>query len=289
VIIGWSVLLGALTLLQSSLIKRSRWRAARFAPQELLHRPHDWPGFRKAAGAVCVILIVLICLDWVILAASGAAWSRARLALSAAAAAVASLSTFSLTGRRWSENLGEAAMGLMTLAVGAASLLFVPIEPVDAASRYPLVFNALMFAFALMAGYWVWIGRVWTDQLDQGRAWTAAGRIAQKAPGFAFHVATIGLVCGSLMAVWPRLAFIVSPDDALGRFAAGIAGHLLLILVLVRSGRQSRRSGHHALAVLTLVSMVVFVLVRADPLAARVHRGPTAMGPVVDGCDRRSL
>ncbi len=277
---GLSTLLCGFVAAEGVGIRRSRRRAMFVDPDRLLTGHESWPAFRKSAGAVCVLLLLLTGYELASAASVGVVSGRLRalvLSLSGAAAAAA---MFALTARRWSVNLAELAMGLATLGAASTALLLVPSAPQSAEERFPMVFNALMAGLALMAGFWVWIGRVWAQQLDNGRAWTSAGRISKLSAGFAFFVACLALINGSLIAAWPRLGPIGVFDDSLGRMAASVAGHLLLLLVVLWCGRTTGRLSFGVLAVLVGFSLVLLILTRAKPLASTVHRGPVAAGGI---------
>lgn len=257
---------------QASWNQRSRWRAAHIDPDRLLDGFTHWPGIRVSAGTVGLVLILLVCYQMADPASSqviGTRWAPVATAVCAGSCGVA---LFSLLSSRWSANLADIAMSLVTLAAALLALVFVPTEPVELAARFPMNFNAIMAAFALAAFLWVWISNVWRQQLDRGCAWTAAGLLAPMAQRFAFFVACLALAVGGLMSIWPRLRAVANPDDSIGRVAAAVSAHLLLMLVLLWSGRTVRRSSFGALTILVAVSLVFFIVVRSGPLAPNTVR-----------------
>ncbi|MEE9294065.1 MAG: hypothetical protein V3W34_03750 [Phycisphaerae bacterium] len=271
-LVGLSVVLCAFVGLRSALARAARWRAVREHPDGLLESFAEWPAFRKTAGAVGLLLILLISYELASWPMSGSLSGRARCAIITVCAVCSGTAMFRLFGERWSANFADAAMGLLTLGVGAWSLLFLPTEPEAASERFPLVFNSLLIAFAVMTWLWVWLGRIWLQQLDHGKAWTAGGRLSAYSPGFGFFVACVALVNGSVMAFWPRFRSVGVFDDSVGRVAAGMAGYLLLLLVLLWSRRASGRASFGVLALLAVFSLLAFVAVRAKPLSLRDHR-----------------
>lgn len=271
---GLTVVLCGFVTAQWVLRSRARWRAACTNPDALLDGFEEWPGFRKMAGAVSVLLILLICYELASVPSGGVVSGRLGALIISGCAGLSGAAVFSLLGLRWSVNLADAAMGLVTLGVAALGLTLLPSEPADAAARFPMIFNALMMAFAVMTWFWVWIGKVWRQQLDHGRAWTAAGRMAANScPRFAFLAACLALSIGWLTAIWPRLRPIGVFDDSLGRVAASVAAHLTLLLAVLWSGRMTGRSSFGVLAILVVVSLVGVVVVRALPLSETVHYG----------------
>ncbi len=69
----------------------------------------------------------------------------------------------------------------------------------------------------------------------------------------------------TLMATWPALRTVPADDDSLGRMGAGVAANLLLLLACVRCGRTAYRRSFHVLTLLAVMSMIVFVTIRARP------------------------
>ncbi len=67
------------------------------------------------------------------------------------------------------------------------------------------------------------------------------------------------------MAVWPRWPAIAAMDDSLGRVAAGMAGNLFMLLVLLWSSRRVHRLTFQILTVLSVVSAAGFLTVRMLP------------------------
>lgn len=269
-IVGLSLVLSAFVLAQGVCRKRSRWRAARSNPDALLNEYEDWPGLRKTSGAIGIVLALLICFQTAAPPTVGPIGPVLATIITAVCAATAGAAVFSLVGRRWSVNLADTAMGLVTLAVAAFAVAFVPSKPAELGARFPMVFNALMFALAVMSWFWVWLASVWRQQIDDGTAWTVAGRLAPVCENFAFFVACFALVLGSLMAIWPRLRPIATLDDSLGRVAAAVAAHLVLVLVLLWNGRTVGRSSFGALTILAVLSLVGFIVVRAGPFASTI-------------------
>lgn len=269
-IVGLSLVVTGFVAVQSIFRGRARWRAVRRNPDALLGEYGDWPGLRKSTGVIGILLVLLICFQTAVPPNVGPIGDTLSALITAVCAGATGGAVFSLLGRRWSVNLADTGMGLVTLAAASLAVAFVPSEPVALEARFPVVFNAYMFALAIMSWFWVWVGRVWRQQIDNGRAWTAGGRLAPLSERFAFFVACLALVLGSLMAIWPRLRPIATLDDSLGRVAAAVAAHLLLVLVLLWNGRMVQRSSFSALTVLVILSLVGFIAVRSWPLTSTI-------------------
>ncbi|MBN1512946.1 MAG: hypothetical protein JXB13_13105 [Phycisphaerae bacterium] len=170
---------------------------------------------------------------------------------------------FALVWRRWNSVRAELAMGLVTLAVCLVASAFVPNAPQELQRRYPMVFNAMLIALAMMAWLWGWLSGVWRQQLDGEVAWTTTGHMVGPAADFAFQAAGIGLIVALLMAAWPRMGAIGAGDDSLGRMLFGIGGHLLLIFALLAGGRRTGRTRFGRTAAVAVLSLLIFICIRA--------------------------
>ena len=282
-IVGLSMVFTWFVLLEGIRRNRGRWRASRLEPEALPGASDHWPGVRQSGAVIGIILILLICLQ---ITAPPSRWGigiRASALIACVCGLAVGASCFALLGRRWSTNLADVALGLTTLAAAALAVSVAPAEHETLGRRFPAVFNAIMIAFSAMSWLWAWLVRVWRQQVDGGRAaWTSAGRLVPVCERFAFLVGCLAVLVGALMAIWPRLRSIDAADGSLGRVAAGVAGHLLLVLVLMWNGRVLGRSSFGVLAVLSVLSLILFITVRAQPLVSTMapaagagcHAGP---------------
>ncbi len=275
--VGLSAAAAGLVVLEGVHMERARWRAVRRDPEVLLRAPDRWPGMRGGVGAVCMLLILLICLQITAPPAHSLVGIRVGALIASACGFAAGASCFALIGRRWSMNLADVALGLTTLAAAALAVGLAPGVQNRLGIGFPVVFNAFMIAMAVMCWLWAWLGGVWRQQLDNGRAWTSAGRLILPCERFAFLAGCLAVLVGFLMAIWPRMEAVAAPDSSLGRMAGGVGGHLLLILVLIRNGRALGRTSFGILTVISVLSLVFFITVRAQPFVSTVARaGKTA-------------
>ncbi len=211
-----------------------------------------FPGLRTSCGVVGLGVMLLCCYHLVVPAGVGGYEYR----LTAAAVALISLTCgtniFFLVGRRWSVNLAELAMALVSVGICALAVMTVPSRPMLLADRFPMIFNAMVVGLALGAWVWSCLATRWR-------------RLAPYAERFSFTTACLGLLTAAIMAIWPRLPRIAAMDDSLGRFAAGIGGNLLLLLVTLWCARRLKRVTFHLLALLVIISTVGFLAVRIAP------------------------
>lgn len=238
-------------------------------PLELLEPIARWPGVRGACGAVGLALIFLVCHQLVVLPDTQPGGYRVAAVARSIAAVMCAGAILAQVGRQWSVNLADIALGLLTLAVCTLATVFVPEQPRELAPRYPLIFNAIVFALGLMTWFWSWLAEVWQQQLDTRAAdgcepaWTTAGRLVAVNRRFSLVTAVAGLVVAAMMSVWPALRTVSADDDSLGRMSAGVAGYLLLLLAVRRCARWTRRAAFNILSLLVLLSMLAFVAIRA--------------------------
>ena len=259
-------------------IAEGLWRARRRrvldTSWDLLNPIPSWSGVRVVCGVAGLMLILLLCYQLAMPADAGPGTptgGRAGAVVRSVAAVACALAILAHVGRLWSVDLADVALGLLTLAACTLATVFVPDQPRELDRRYPLIFNAIVFALALMTLFWSWLAEVWQQQLDQtaseGRpvAWTTAGRLVPVNRRFSQVTGAGGLMVAMMMAVWPALRTVSADDDSLERMSAGVAAHLLLLLASMRCARWTGRSAFNILSLFVLLSMIVFVAVRARP------------------------
>jgi len=260
---GFTAGICILAIAEGVSIGRRRARALRTDPLRLLEPSPIRPAMRAACGAGALAVAALALAGLAVPVQLGSWGYRLSGLLVAVTTAAAGTAVFALLWRHWNRYLADVAMGLMTLSVCGFAAMLVPSEPEELNERYPLMFNAIVFALACMAWTWNWLGGVWEQQLDNGQAWTTAGRLVAPANDFSFQIAAVGLIIAFLMAGWPRLPSIGCADDSHGRVLFGVAGHLLLVLVCLDCTRRTRRTRFTRAAVLAVASLMIFIGVRA--------------------------
>jgi hypothetical protein len=270
--LGLAITLCAFVSAQGLLWRRLRRRALLADPQpSVAADPPGWPGFRLSAGAVGLILIFLSCYHFAAPVEIAPGGYRLTALSMTVVSAMGGAALFALVGRRWNEDLADAAMGLVSMAPCSAAIALLPATPASLSDRYPLIFNAVVIALAVMTSIWIWLARVWHQQLDPdaaGRPWTTAGRLVRPAGRFGFFTAAIALLVAFLMSIWPCIPTVAGSDDSLGRFVAGLGGYLMLTLILIRGARLTHRGSLSALSVLSILGMVGFIVVRLLPYAS---------------------
>lgn len=250
-----------------------RWRAAQLDPMTLVSERFDWPGMGTAACVVGVLVMLLVAYQ-ISVPFDAIAWGIRWLAMVTAGCSVAvGMSVFVYAGHRWHSGVAEVGFGLLTLGVATACIVVSPLADVSLRVQFPVMFNAMMFGFAFMTAFWAWVGRVWQQQLDDGQAWTVGGRLIPFTHRYAFFSACLAVGLGSLMAMWPILRSVAVEDDTIGRMSAAVTAHLLLLLVLLWSRRTIGRSSFGGLTLLTLGSMLGFVIVRSQPHVSTTVQG----------------
>lgn len=228
-----------------------RQRRVRAWPHALerLTEPSDlWPGFRLSLGIVGVAVLVIGCLmlpRWLV----------------APAAAAASFGLFLLVSHRWSENIADTAIALATLAV-VALVMVGDWAPRRTPADYPALFNRAVFGLAVMCWLWYWLSCVWQQQLHDGRAWTAAGRMIPVAQRVAYLLGAVGVLAAFELAAWPRFTRVTDPDRSMARWIAGPAAIGLLAVGLAHASHRTRKVTVAWLSVLALVALGVFLYVR---------------------------
>jgi len=226
------------------------------------------PGFRASVTAVATALTPAVCYHLLVPVGASSGGFRTSAAGAGGAAAMAALGCFLLLRRSWGYALADAAMGLSSMAILGAAMLFMPKARVSLAEQYPMAFSTIIVGFAVATGLWTHLACAWqeTDALDKQP--TLRRLLVPHAKRFAFLCSAIALLAGTLMIFWPRMPGIAAMDNSLGRATTGFGANLFLLLVTLSCSRRLGRRTFQVLAVLAAVSTAGFLLLRMLPFAS---------------------
>ncbi len=261
-----AVMLGALVVVQALSWKNSRRMAWRKDVAFLLRPPRIWPGLQQSAALLGMFVLLVGSLLLIVPALAGSFVGVWPGLLRAAAVLIASIAVFTVANRRWTPRLGEIAIGLLTLSICFAVLVLLPRRPAVLTERFPLIFNALVFGCALSACFWMWLGGVWQQQLDeQGRPWTTAGRLVPLTRRGSFIAAAFGVLFALQMGLWPIMDQVASYDNSIGRILWGCGGLAALMAAAVWGYVRTALPAFRTLVTVSGVAIVLFGFVRALP------------------------
>lgn len=249
-VFGTAVTLAAFTLLSGMLGHRRRVEAWPDHLDDLLTAGPDWPGFRYSAGIIAVIVLALGCVFIVSPATPFAAL-------------LAGVSVLALTNRHWNENYADAGLGLITLSIISFLMIGVPDIRGNKPEYFAAVFGRALLGLAITTAFWHWLAGVWDQQLDNGRAWTTAGRLIRPCRRLGFLLGAIGVLVSIQLAFWPKLPNVYIKDDSLGRWLWGVLPNLILLSALMRSARHTQKSTLAWLAMCAFVSLTGFIIIRS--------------------------
>jgi hypothetical protein len=267
---GLAALLLIAALLQEAHYRTRRGRAWPDRLDELRKPYSPWPTYIQTESVVAAAVLVLGVFQ--IVRRGPPSWELA--IASSAAALVAGITCLFMTYRRWSANTAGLGMALLTLAAVALACALPPLfgllpAALTYASRLPILYNAILYAMALMIALWSWLGRFWEQQLLDGAAWTTAGRMIPYTQRTAYLLTALAALIAFHMALWPRLVSSIVEDDTPGRLAAGIPAILLLAWITARNARRTDSNAAAALGVAFLIAGLLFVFVRMPAPALR--------------------
>ncbi len=246
---GGAAVVAVFTVGGTWLDMRRRFAAVPHAPGELAAGPTLWPGFQYSAGAVAAAVLILgtiyVALPW-----------------TAASALLAGVAVLTLAHRRWNESLADAGLALISLAIVSLGMLGL-----KGNLWSPEVFETLLaravIGLAAMSRFWYWLARVWDQQLDEGRAWTTAGRLIRPARRVAYLLAATAVLLALHLAFWPRWPHVLLRETSGARWAWGLSAHAILLMALLGSLRGTSKTTLGWLAIFAAASAVTFGLVRA--------------------------
>lgn len=229
--------------------RRHRQRAWPDALWLLTEPPAPWPGFHYSAGIVSVAVLLLGC-------------PHLLLPWTGLAAIMAGVSVLTLAHRHWNENLADAGLALITLAV--TSLVTLPFGRPDAWTpvAWASLFNQVLLGLALMTGVWYWLSKVWEQQLNEGEAWTTTGRLVRTSQRVGYLVGSFAVLVSLHLSFWPRFPAVLDLDASPGRWAWALSANVILILMLTFAARRTRRATVGWLVLFTVASVGMFAVVR---------------------------
>jgi hypothetical protein len=226
------------------------------------------PGFRASVTAVALALTPAACYHLLVPVGASSGGFRMSAAGAGGAAAIAALGCFLLLRRSWGYTLADAAMGLTSMAICGAAMLFMPSARVSLAEQYPIAFSAIIVGAAVATGLWAHLACSWRELDASDGSATVRRLLVPHAQRFAFLCSAIALLAGTLMMFWPRLPGIAAMDHSLGRVASGFGANLFLLLVTLSCSRRLGRTMFQVLAVLAAVSTAGFLFMRMLPFAS---------------------
>lgn len=248
--------------------QRSRWRLALFAPDRLACDSPAPRGFRLTCTVLAVFVFLHVAYHLAVPIRTDWLSFRMTMVFTALSAVLATASCFMQLGRSRSAALADLGLILVSLAICAVNLLWIPNGTTKLVDRYPMVFSAMVIGLALSAGVCTWLGLFWKQQLHNGEPWTVAGMLIRHVRSFSFVNAALALVIAAVLAVWPRLPWIANADESFGRISAGLFANFVLVLTTMWSTRVLKRRSQALLALLAILSTLSFVTIRILPFTA---------------------
>jgi len=165
----------------------------------------------------------------------------------------------------------EAALAgvvLLSLSVVCAFLVVSVAGP----RPVPTIVNLVVMALACLAFFWIWLGRVWRQQILPDGPLTTAARMVP----LTVHAGVMMLGFGSLLllklSVWPRLRVVGALDNGLPRFALLAVAGLLLLLANFWIAAKLRSKLLGLLLIFNLGALTIGYLVRMPVFLYHVVR-----------------
>jgi len=248
--VAWNAfLIAALTLAEGIRNHIRRVRAWPDTLWKLTARPPAWPGFLYSVGIIAVLLLLLGCVHIV------SPWITV-------STVVAGGSILVLVNRRWEANLGEIAIGLVTLGLVSLTLNIVP-RPMEPSPEYfAWLFNRTLFGLAAATWLWHWLADVWHQQLDHGQPWTTTGRLIRIVQRIGYLCGVTGVLVSLHLSFWPRFPVVNILDNTVPRWIGGLSANGLLILALISAACRTKKPTLAWLVLFAGTSTFAFTMIR---------------------------
>ncbi|MCG3138097.1 MAG: hypothetical protein HJJLKODD_01955 [Phycisphaerae bacterium] len=264
-LMGSAVLLWVYVGLQWWSWRSSREQAWRLDVMYLLRAPRSWPGLISTTltiGFFNLLLAITLLLFPAPAQGFRAIWPGLGCTLACGGSAVV---VWLVAGRYRHTGLAEVGFGLMSVAVAALVVAVGGGGGVLLMDQFPNLLNSLLMGCAFCCVLWMWLARVWRQQLHAGYAWTTEGWMIPIAQRSSLMVGAIGCVLALRMSSWPLLAQSRSDDVGWGRIILGGMALLFLILATIYAYRQTRRPVFRSLITASVTGLLLFVFVRLLP------------------------
>jgi hypothetical protein len=260
---GLTALLLIAAVLQERRYRSRRRRAWPDRLDDLLEPYSRWPAFTQTEAVIAAVILVLGVFQ--VVRSGPPSWQLA--IASCVISLVAGITCLFMTYRRWSVNTAGLGMALLTLSAVALACAVTSMYGAAAgwtayAARLPVVYNAILFAMAVMIALWSWLARFWDQQLLDGVPWTTAGRMIPHALRAAYLLTALAVLVAYQMVLWPRRGSFIVEDNTPGRLVAGLLALFLLALITARNARRSDSSAVATLGVTFVIAAVIFVFLR---------------------------
>ncbi|GJM24846.1 MAG: hypothetical protein DHS20C16_12610 [Phycisphaerae bacterium] len=241
---------------------RGAWRRLRLSPHKIGEHSLEWVGLDDSCTALGLLLLLGVFGQ--LSMALECSWASERLTalVLGVTAFVTGVALLRLVTRRWSIGLADIGLGLLSVGVATLLLMVLPATPDSLEARIPSRFNTILIGLTVMIWVWIWLYGVWHQQLDDGEAWTTAGRVRSRLPRIIVALAVISLVAAGMMSGWPRLKLIGGHDATFLRIGFGVIGHLFLILTLIMLARRWKHAQLGVLAAVASLSLCAFLVIR---------------------------
>ena len=225
----------------------------------LVQAGRAWPGLEPTATAIGFALLPLGL--WHAFSTGADGHQVARLTTWDMAAGALALSIY--VGWHWSRTVAELSLSLWTVSLAAlgattAQEIVAGRTPIE---RLPVVHTGALAGLTAATLLWSWLGRVWRQQLRDGRAWTTAGRLIPLVDRVGFLAAALAVLVGAKLALWPGMPY-GSADDSPARLLTGSAAHGLLIAICAYTARRDGKPTMWWLAGLAAVDWGMFLWLR---------------------------
>lgn len=133
-----------------------------------------------------------------------------------------------------------------------------------------------MIGIILAGGYLLWLARFWHQQLDDGRAWTTAGRLIPSARNLGY---------ATLLGTLPAICLVFSRTDVLGHKILLLVSCLLVLVAIrlvLRDHLQHRRSAGAAVTLSLVISgsvpIALFITLVLNACSAHPRNSPPSTG-----------
>lgn len=163
---------------------------------------------------------------------------------------------------RYSPEAALAGMVMVSLAVISALLAIT----VGTDGTVPWILNVALFGIAALAFFWVWLGKVWRQQIIEGQYLTTAARMVVVTGHVGVMLLGVATLVSIKLTLWPLMPRVADWDFTIARMVAGPLAVAMLAVVAGWIAQQTNRINLGYLTLLNVACLVGLVVVRVPGL-----------------------
>jgi hypothetical protein len=158
--------------------------------------------------------------------------------------------------------------GLMLVSLGLVSGFLAITGAGDESA--PTVVNLVLIPLSLLSLFWIWLGKVWEQQIIEGKPLATAAKLVPLTRHAGVMLLAFSTLLGVKLSLWPIMPAVSGYDNHAGRFVLMSVAFVLLMVCNIGIARRMKISIFGVLAAFNLFSVMMAVVTRVPEFFHRV-------------------